>query len=528
MTLVAGMAPFTGMGATTVVSTVSALQNAVNNLNSDDTILIEDGAYNLTATLVINYGVSAISNIVIRGNSGNRDAVEIYCPGMGVYSASAPHCFNIFNVRNLIIRDITAGKTYWHPISIDGASGAEDLQFINLRLVDAGEQFIKVNNGGTPKCDNCVVEGCLIEYTDYAYWDGSEYYTQGIDKIGGGDNWIVRDCIIRNIRPHPEHVGSADGVGAAITFWYGGTNSLLERNTVVNCRKGLEFGINDGSGITNGIIRNNFIYRAAGEVGGDDGIMVNDSPNVKVYNNTVIQNATFNPGLGSNGATIEYRWDGTTDLEIKNNLSDGQIWHRTGGLSPDIASNISEAAESWFIEATNADLHLNYSAVAAIDSGLSLTGADEDIDREIRPIGTAPDIGADEYNPDATDSDFDGMNDAWETLYFGGPTNASPLSDDDGDGHNNWEEYITGMIPTNATSVFQCLGIEHQGFPMFGKVIKWNSASNCTYNLTRSTNLPTSDFGILISDLPATPPLNMYTDAVSDTAPLFYQVEVRK
>ena len=51
---------------------------------------------------------------------------------------------DIYNVEDLTIRDLTAGETYWHPITISGQSGPENLYFINLHLIDAGEQFIKV------------------------------------------------------------------------------------------------------------------------------------------------------------------------------------------------------------------------------------------------------------------------------------------------------------------------------------------------------------------------------------------------
>ena len=381
------------------VSNVSELNSAINNLSSGDVIIISNGTYNLTSTLVINNKSPEISNVTIRGLTGNRDDVELWCPGMGVYSSSAPHCFNIYKVQNLTIKDLTCGKTYWHPITVSGISNPDNLVFKNLRLLDAGQQFIKVNNGENPKADNGTVEDCLIEYTDYAFWDGDKYYCQGIDKIGGGDNWTVRNCTIKNVRPHPDHLSGAGGVGAAITFWQGGANNLIEKNTIINCRKGIEIGIGNGGGIDSPtIVKNNFIYRGASEVGGDTGVLVNDSPNTKVYNNTVILSDTFDPGAGA--VTIEYRFDGSTCLEMKNNLSDGDIWHRTPGLNPTFTSNIFSAVSSWFVDSDNADLHLAYLATEAIDSGVTLAEVTDDIDGNLRPNGIAPDIGADEFIPE--------------------------------------------------------------------------------------------------------------------------------
>jgi len=381
----------------TVVSNTGELNDAIASLSSNDTVSIKDGTYHLSSTLIINNKTAKISRILIRGLSGDREKVKLFCPGMGVQSSAAPHVFNIFNAGNVTIRDLTAGKTCWHPVSISGQAGAEAIKLINLHLIDAGEQFIKVNNAETPKCDSGLVQGCLIEYTDYAFWWTDHYYTQGFDKIGGGDAWTVRNSVFKNIRPHPDHVADADGCGAAITFWQGGAQNLVEKNLIINCRKGIEFGISDNTGVSGGIIKNNIIYRDAAEVGGDNGIMINDSPDSKVFNNTVILNATFDPWSNGIGKTIEYRFDGSTNLQIRNNLSDGQIWERTAGLNPSITQNISNAKLSWFKDPANSDLHLKATAADVIDHGSALSDVADDIDGEPRPGGTGYDIGADEY-----------------------------------------------------------------------------------------------------------------------------------
>ena len=112
----------------------------------------------------------------------------------------------------------------------------------------------------------------------------------------------------------------------------------------------------------------------------------------------MILNDTFNPGSGA--VTIEYRFDGSTGLEMKNNLSDGDIWHRTPNLNPSFASNIFSAVSTWFVNPNNADLHLTDLATEAIDRGVTLAEVTEDIDGDARPNGTAPDIGADELIPE--------------------------------------------------------------------------------------------------------------------------------
>ncbi|QHI70825.1 S8 family serine peptidase [Tichowtungia aerotolerans] len=46
------------------------------------------------------------------------------------------------------------------------------------------------------------------------------------------------------------------------------------------------------------------------------------------------------------------------------------------------------------------------------------------------------------------DVDSDGMLDSWEEEYFGGSITNGPFSDPDGDGINNWGEYLAGLNPT--------------------------------------------------------------------------------
>ena len=53
-----------------------------------------------------------------------------------------------------------------------------------------------------------------------------------------------------------------------------------------------------------------------------------------------------------------------------------------------------------------------------------------------------------------------------------------------------------------------------------GTVVRWQSVSNKTYALHRSTNLVTG-FSVVVSNLAASPPVNVYTD----TAPVAAEVK---
>jgi hypothetical protein len=144
-----------------------------------------------------------------------------------------------------------------------------------------------------------------------------------------------------------------------------------------------------------GIIRNNFIWRAAGTPPGVDtpdcGILVWDSPGTRVLHNTVFQN-------GSYPNTIEYRFH-TTGAEIRFNLCDGAIADRGGGTSGNaVSGNVTNAQGAWFVNAGAADLRLGAGApLTVVDAAATHADVSNDFDGNLRPAGSGPDIGAHEF-----------------------------------------------------------------------------------------------------------------------------------
>jgi hypothetical protein len=121
-----------------------------------------------------------------------------------------------------------------------------------------------------------------------------------------------------------------------------------------------------------------------------------------------------------------------------------------------------------------------------------------------------------------TDSDGDGMPDAWECQYFG--CNADPNQDVDGDGMSNLAEYRAGTDPTNAQSAFKFIDI--QAAPQGGVELRWASVTNKRYSILRSTSL-LGGFAELQRDVPATPPVNTFQDPdATGAGPYFYRLTV--
>jgi len=103
--------------------------------------------------------------------------------------------------------------------------------------------------------------------------------------------------------------------------------------------------------------------------------------------------------------------------------------------------------------------------------------------------------------------------------------NTDAVADADHDGLLTWQEYIAGTNPTNSTS---CLRITGGSATSQGAVIRWSSSSNKLYNLSRTTNLLQSFSAVAgATNLPATPPENVYTNPVQSGA-VFYKISVHE
>jgi hypothetical protein len=70
------------------------------------------------------------------------------------------------------------------------------------------------------------------------------------------------------------------------------------------------------------------------------------------------------------------------------------------GGSFESSGNLSNQPLSLFLDGAGGDLHLGSSAGAAIDQGVAVSSGicDDDADGQTRPMGSARDIGADEFN----------------------------------------------------------------------------------------------------------------------------------
>lgn len=370
-----------------LVNSVSSLVAAVNAANGggDKTILVADGYYALNG----NYLRITADGVSVASASGKRNLVILD----GNYQTT-----EIFQVvaSNVTISGLTLQEAYYHPIHVMAASDHDVTNTVikNVHIIDPGQQAIKINQDGAQNYSptNGLIEGCLIELTDSGrqkVWDiNDSCYTGGIDAHHAA-NWTIRDNEIRGF-------WCTDGLSEhGIHFWSFSSDTLVERNRIIDCDRGIGFGLGD-SGHVGGIIRNNMLFHGPDTGKSDVGIGLESAPGAQVYNNTIYHEHTYPNG-------IEYRFAATTGVTISNNLLNRAITSREGG-SATLAANITTALPTWFLNLSTGDLHLSGPIAGIIDKGIFINGLTDDLDKEPRPQGAGIDIGADEYLLNGTTS----------------------------------------------------------------------------------------------------------------------------
>ncbi len=353
------------MGPTIHVSSESDLRDRTHNATPGTTILIQPGTYDMQGFVhIINSGIT------LRGATGDRDEVILDFGGM-----TSGYFGVLVDADDVTIADLTIRNARDHGVSIQGRDRPV---LYNLRIQDIGDQLVKVNPAGDGSEDG-LLACSRLEYTSAA----PDEYTNGI-SAHNAHRWVVRDNEWYRIRT------PGNAPVPTILFWSGSSDTVVERNQLVDCYQGISFGNSShGSGDhIGGIVRNNFIYASMAH---DVAIEMVHATGWLVAHNTALLLSPDGLDWG-----MEARFSDTWGT-FAYNLTNMRIWHNRDGGRGTLTGNLTNAESHWFVRAASGDLHLQGIASAAIDRAASLAGVTDDFDGDARPIGPAPDVGADEH-----------------------------------------------------------------------------------------------------------------------------------
>ena len=335
------------------------------------------------------------------------------------------------------------------------------------------------NGGGASESalDNCTLTG----NTAHDFAGGVEGSTlnhctlagnSALNVGGGAVNGVLNQCTLVS------NLAGAGGGGYWATF----NNCLLTGNSAVTNGGGTSFGT-----LSNCTLVGNAVTGASGQGGG-------------AYNGT-LDNCILYYNQGASGSNY-----------FNSTLNNCCATPAAGGGTGNIT------AEPLLVDWLKGNFRLQSNSPCVNAGANTYAAGSADLDGRPRVVGGTVDIGAYEYQGPGFSRFIPWLG------QYGLPTDGSAdYTDPDGDGLNNWQEWLSGTDPTNAQSVLRLLQPTHG---LSGVAVCWESVTNRAYFLKRSTNLAgTPAFQLLASGLPGRPGTTTYTDTNAyRPGPVFYRV----
>ena len=177
--------------------------------------------------------------------------------------------------------------------------------------------------------------------------------------------------------------------------------------------------------------------------------------------------------------------------------------------------------EPLFLDMTTGNLRPQSNSPCINAGRNSTVGWVNDLDGNLRIVGGTVDLGAYEFQSPGSVLSY-----AWAQQY-GLPTDGSAdFVDADGDGMNNWQEWRSDTVPTDALSVLKIESVTNNN-P--GLSVTWQSVNTRAYRVERSTDFGNQPpFLTLKSNIAGQSGTTSYTDTNAvGSGPFLYRVGVQ-
>lgn len=298
------------------VSNTAELYRAVqkaNHSNRGTDIMLADGRYKINQRIQLTG-----SHINLNSVSGDPTSVILF--GQGMKKTHTTEVLIDVSGSYINLSGFTLEQSSNHLIQVRAEKNADNFSLSNCILRDAYEQLLKVSSSPADHLfsDYGSVKGCLFEYTAGI---GPQFYIGGIDAHRAR-NWTVDSNTFRNIASPSLHIAEH-----AIHFWRRSSDITVTNNIIEDCDRGIGFGLGnspknrtDGGLIANNVIRSQNLKHPYA----DAGIILEASPNVQIIGNQVFIETNY-PNA------IEYRFPETTNVLIKNNVTNKSIRSKDDG-----------------------------------------------------------------------------------------------------------------------------------------------------------------------------------------------------